>query len=261
MATSSAAPSTLGRWYASLYDTVCGQHPNLRPWHFQWLDARPLYASLRRLLPTIGGGAERVVLDAGCGDKPYRAWFGEVRRYIGIDVYPGPEVDLVVAPDARWPFSDDEFDVILCAQVLEHVEFLQHTVSEIRRVLKPTGKALISVPFLYNEHGAPLDFRRFTVHGVRRLFDHMSIESVELQGGVGSTIVIIILNWWDQALAHCYPLRVFKALVMPLTIVMSAVLNVIGMLVDSMDRTRAFYSNVVLVVGKERQPTTAPSTQ
>jgi SAM-dependent methyltransferase len=251
--TSSAAGSRFGRWYEVIYDRICGRHPNLRPWHFQWLDARPLYGWLRRVLPRLGGGSERIVLDVGCGAKPYRSWFGPVRQYTGIDVFPGPEVDIVVAPNARWPFGDAAFDVVLCSQVLEHVEHLQHTVSEISRVLKPSGRALISVPFLYNEHGAPFDFRRLTVHGVRLLFADLRVETLAPLGGVGSTIAILFLNWWDQALTRTYSLRLLKALLLPATIVVSAALNLIALMLDSIDKTQSFYSNILVIVSKEGQ--------
>lgn len=206
---------------------------------------------MRRLLPTIGGASDRVILDVGCGDKPYREWFGPVKRYVGIDVYPGPEVDVVISPERPWPFADAEFDVVLCSQVLEHVEHPGITISEIKRVLKPNGRAVVSIPFLYNEHGAPHDFRRLTVHGARRSFDGMVVEAIEVQGGIGSTVAILLLNWWDQALARSFPLRLLKAMLLPVTILASLVLNVVGLLFDCVDKTDAFYSNVLIVLRKE----------
>ena len=74
------AESRFGRTYRIIYDKLCGRYPNLRPWHFQWLDAYYLSRNLKRLLPTLGGR----VLDAGCGSKPYREWFGPVTEYVGL---------------------------------------------------------------------------------------------------------------------------------------------------------------------------------
>lgn len=31
--------SRLARAYRKVYETLCGRHPRLRPWHFQYLDA------------------------------------------------------------------------------------------------------------------------------------------------------------------------------------------------------------------------------
>jgi ubiquinone/menaquinone biosynthesis C-methylase UbiE len=89
---------------------------------------------------------------------------------VGLDVLPGPAVDVVVASNEHWPLPDEKFDVILSSQVLEHVEHLDITLDEMRRVLKRGGVAILTFPFLYNEHGAPWDYRRFTGHQAEKLF-------------------------------------------------------------------------------------------
>lgn len=47
------------------------------------------------------------------------------------------------------PFEDNSFDVLFCNHVLEHVENDLQAVSEIKRVLKPGGWAILQVPFFY----------------------------------------------------------------------------------------------------------------
>jgi len=44
------------------------------------------------------------------------------------------------------PFPDASFGVVTCLETLEHVHDTDHLVAEIRRVLAPTGYAIISVP-------------------------------------------------------------------------------------------------------------------
>ena len=44
------------------------------------------------------------------------------------------------------PFSDNEFDVLMCNHVLEHIEDDNKAMSEIYRVLKPAGWAILQVP-------------------------------------------------------------------------------------------------------------------
>lgn len=45
------------------------------------------------------------------------------------------------------PFDDNEFDVVLCNHVLEHVDNDLLAMSEIRRVLRKDGWAIMQVPF------------------------------------------------------------------------------------------------------------------
>lgn len=98
----------------------------------------------------------RRVLDLGAGGGRHAAWL----RDHGAVVVAG---DLVVAQadrdDADWvrldgaalPFADASFDVVLCAEVLEHVPSPAEVVREARRVLAPRGQLVVSVPSAWPE--------------------------------------------------------------------------------------------------------------
>ncbi len=45
------------------------------------------------------------------------------------------------------PFNENSFDIVLCNHVLEHVRDDIHAMSEINRVLRPNGFAILQVPF------------------------------------------------------------------------------------------------------------------
>lgn len=47
------------------------------------------------------------------------------------------------------PFEDDSIDIIFCNHVLEHVDNDMKALSEMKRVLKPGGWAILQVPFFY----------------------------------------------------------------------------------------------------------------
>lgn len=67
------------------------------------------------------------------------------------------DVTAVIGGIEALPFADDSFDVVFCSEVLEHLtgQLLHPGLQEIRRVLKPDGSLLGTVP--YDE---PLELRR-----------------------------------------------------------------------------------------------------
>lgn len=236
--------SILGRLYRQTYEYLCGKHPYLKPWHFQWLDTVYLVRRLKNTLPHLTGR----VLDVGCGKKPYRTWFSRATDYVGIDVVPGV-ADHVVAPSEKFPFDDGVYDVVFVTQVIEHVEFLPHTLSEIARVCKPGGVIILSFPFLYNEHGTPHDYQRFTVHGAAGLLPYEAL-TLERQGGEGSILVILLLNWIDCSLNSHKLTRLLKGMILPIWIPFCFLMNVLGLLLDKIDVTQAFYNNVFVMYRK-----------
>ena len=109
----------------------------------------------RFLLEHIDPG-ERV-LDVGCGE----GWFaGELLRagaqVVAVDVAPEPlrrararqpELDLrLLEPGLPWPLDDVSFDAVWAGEVIEHVADTAGWLSELRRVLRPGGKLLLSTP-------------------------------------------------------------------------------------------------------------------
>lgn len=46
------------------------------------------------------------------------------------------------------PFAAESFDYVTCLEVIEHLIFPEHALAEIHRVLKPGGRAAITVPNL-----------------------------------------------------------------------------------------------------------------
>jgi SAM-dependent methyltransferase len=64
--------------------------------------------------------------------------------YITADLY-SPIAD-VKADICNLPFENEEFDVVLCNHVLEHIEDDKKAMSELYRVLKPNGFGIFQVP-------------------------------------------------------------------------------------------------------------------
>lgn len=65
----------------------------------------------------------------------------------GIEAY---LVDVSVDP---LPFSDESFDVVFCLETLEHLKNPYFCLKEIKRVLKPRGLLICSIPNMITKHG------------------------------------------------------------------------------------------------------------
>jgi len=74
------------------------------------------------------------------------------------------------------PFANEIFDSCLCTEVLEHVPDPMIVLKEIRRILKPGGRVLLTVPFAVELHQTPYDFWRFTPFGLQQLFKSAGFE-------------------------------------------------------------------------------------
>ena len=130
------------------------------------------------------------LLDAGCGNQPFRAWYAPlVDEIVCLDAAPLEGVDVVGFAD-RLPFADASFDTLLVTEVLEHVTDAERAVAEIHRVLRPGGHALITVPYLYPTHEAPYDFRRFTHFGLRGVLERHGLEVVRLDAKGGGLLLM-----------------------------------------------------------------------
>ena len=99
-------------------------------------------------------------LDAGCGDGRYlRALDAELpERIAGVDIAERiletaraaiPRAELRQANLEQLPFDGASFDLVLCTQVIEHILDARAGVAELARVLRPSGRLVISTD---NEH-------------------------------------------------------------------------------------------------------------
>lgn len=67
-------------------------------------------------------------------------------RYVRADLFPqSPEVERVDMLDMQ--FDDQSFDCVIANHVLEHVSDVPRALSEIRRVLKAGGLAILQTPY------------------------------------------------------------------------------------------------------------------
>jgi SAM-dependent methyltransferase len=100
--------------------------------------------------------------------------------YTGLDLMPGPNVDLVADEPYRWPIADASYDLIVTGQVLEHAEFFWLSFLEMRRILKPGGFMFIITPSRGRQHRRPVDCWRFYPDAYGALAKWAGLELLEV---------------------------------------------------------------------------------
>jgi SAM-dependent methyltransferase len=164
--------------------------------------AEQLRAEASRLL---AGRTDARVLDLGCGGKPYLPVFAPFAgRYVGVDAAPGPQVDHVISAESL-PFEDESFDLVLCTQVLEHVQDPAAVLAEIHRLLRPGGAALVSTHGVFLYHPDPPDtdgdYWRWTHAGLRKAVresGEWSEIGVQANGDVVACLAYIAAQFVDE---------------------------------------------------------------
>jgi ubiquinone/menaquinone biosynthesis C-methylase UbiE len=127
------------------------------------------------------------VLDLGCGDGALTGVLADAAgasgTVIGVDVAEAalrrararhPALTFTLAPiDGALPFDDGSFDVVWSSEVIEHVADTARWLSEVRRVLVPRGRLLVTTP----NHGR----LQLAIGGIERysepLGDHLHLYS------------------------------------------------------------------------------------
>jgi len=167
---------------------------------------RLLAAEYARVITTHARGR---LLDCGCGDVPYYGMYRELASEVvcidwGNSPHGRDHVDREVDLNQDLPLPDESFDTVLLADVLEHIKAPQRLLGEIARVLAPSGKLLLMVPFFYQVHEPPHDYFRYTRFGLEQLCAQAGLTVVELRpyGGYPD----VLLDLFNKGLAKLPPL-------------------------------------------------------
>jgi SAM-dependent methyltransferase len=131
---------------------------------------------------------EATTLDLGCGAGPYADYFP---HRIGFDVQPGPAVHIVGDAHDLGTFEDEQFECVLCSEVLEHLHTPTRAIDEIHRVLKPGGRLILTTRFIFPIHEAPGDYYRYTKYGLRHLLQCFEILEIEEESNTLEAVAVL----------------------------------------------------------------------
>jgi len=180
---------------------------------------------VRREVPLEG----KRILDVGCG---VGAFVRRLREF-SQDVY-GVDIDaarvrqgaaqvpnLALSLGEYLPFADDTFDVVLLHEVIEHVTDDLATLREVRRVLRPDGRAVVFCPnrlYPFETHGVFLGKRyvfgnvplvnwlpdairdRFVPHA--RTYTHGGLQRVYRKAGLRERLHTYVFPGFDHVAAR-----------------------------------------------------------
>lgn len=73
------------------------------------------------------------------------------------------------------------YDNIICLNVLEHIYNFHNVIDESYRILKPGGSYILSVPFLFNIHGSPNDYFRYTKSSLEKMLSNRGFGEIEIR--------------------------------------------------------------------------------
>lgn len=150
--------------------------------HWWFVGRRELLARVLEGLPRVAG---RRILDVGTGTGANLRLLNDlmIGEVEGVDLSDDAirycqekELGIVRKGDIRdLPFEESGFHLVLAADVLEHVEDDHQAASELYRVLKPDGTAIVTVPAFESLWGLQDEVshhkRRYRLHSLRRTLE------------------------------------------------------------------------------------------
>jgi len=125
----------------------------IKHYNRDWPYSRVDICRFRKILSLVGSGKK--VLDIGCGF----GYLGKLLIGTGNEVY---GVDIaeealkkaaedgiktrVANVESEIPFADSSFDVVVAAEIIEHLRDTDRFLEEIHRILKPDGFLVLTTP-------------------------------------------------------------------------------------------------------------------
>lgn len=183
---------------------ILGTHPNNTVFSFNYHNVSHINRFLKRVKFNLSGN-QNVLVDIGSGKSPYYSIFSDIiKTYIAVDTpdsLPSEEnrpIQQIPGFAEALPLESASADIVLCNQVLEHVQDPIKATADMFRVLKPGGRCIGSVPHVSPVHLEPYDFRRYTDLGLEQLLKNAGFVNISIEGsgGVYSAAALMVAMDW-----------------------------------------------------------------
>ncbi len=183
-----------------------------------------IYRDIKKAVPHYNGN----VLDVGCGQSPYKFLLNASQtKYFGIDIIDADKFDYQNSEITHFngediPFDDENFEGVICTEVLEHVQNYQKLIDEIFRVMKKGGTGIVTIPWSARYHYIPFDFFRYTPSSLKKMFSQFSVVNIKNRGTDISNITNKVIVLWFR---NMIPSKIWKWFFVPIWVVLLPVLG------------------------------------
>jgi SAM-dependent methyltransferase len=120
------------------------------------------------------------------------------------------------------------YDVVIAAEVFEHLKEPAAAVANIHAMLRPGGRLIASTPFLFPIHDAPHDFFRYTRHGLEHLLREFHDVKIDTRSTWAEAFGVLAVR-----IAREKRHRALEIVVVPAALAASPVLRAVGKLLPS----------------------------
>jgi SAM-dependent methyltransferase len=157
-------------------------------------------------------GRGRKIIDIG-GKKGNKRGLFDIDRYdaevtyVNIEKKDDPDI---LADASNIPVADDSYDIAIAGELLEHVPDPILVLKEARRLLKPGGKLIATVPFLYPIHADPHDFGRYTDYYWEKAAEKAGFKDVKIErhGSMFAVLALMIQHFFRAKGISWRPLQI-----------------------------------------------------
>jgi ubiquinone/menaquinone biosynthesis C-methylase UbiE len=158
------------------------------------LSRKNLYPFLREQLNLVPPNAR--ILNVGSGGEVAstvaEACKGKNATILSIDVSASRKPDIV--GDICEIEYQNEFDAVVMSEVLEHVQRPHVALERIHASLKPGGRLILTVPFIFPLHDRPHDYYRYTKYGLAYLLSKYSAVEIRERNGWAESITVLLMR-------------------------------------------------------------------
>jgi SAM-dependent methyltransferase len=154
--------------------------------------------SLAACREALGEHARGHFADLGCGKVPFYGLYRDSVDEVTCIDWPGSahgseHVDVFADLNLATSIPAASFDTIFSSSVLEHIWKHDMFWDEMARMLRPGGKIILSVPFIYWLHEEPHDYFRWTRHALVKACEERDLAVVSLKPYGGGPDVLLDL--------------------------------------------------------------------